>query len=53
MTIPVEPRAATRQVAKDLYGMYVALQAEGFTAQEALHLVAEMVRVVIRGGCSE
>lgn len=44
MNGPVEPHADIRQATAVSFQVYVALVEQGFTEQQALYLVAQMVR---------
>ena len=43
VSVPVEPRADQRKVAKELRGFYVALLSEGFSSDEALRIISYML----------
>lgn len=40
---PVEPRADLRACAAEMFGMFTALQQEGFTVAQALTIIGQML----------
>ena len=46
---PVEPSAAFRVAAKELRGIYLSLVAEGFSEQQALVIVGQILAANARG----
>lgn len=43
MTAPMEPSAELRQAANAMRQMFIALTNEGFTAQQALTIIGQML----------
>lgn len=47
-----EPSAELRQLAGTLYGMYVALVDQGFTEQQALIIIGQILAANASGGAA-
>jgi hypothetical protein len=48
--IPVEPTAEARMIAYQLRQMFLAFQAEGFTEEQSLIIIGQMVTASALGG---
>lgn len=47
---PVEPSAGVRQASKELRGWYMGLTEEGFSPQEALAIIGQILAAHIQNG---
>jgi hypothetical protein len=48
--VPTEPSADLRQLASSLWQMYVALTLEGFSEQQALIVIGQIIEAQMKGG---
>lgn len=53
MNGPTEPNATMRQMASTFWQMYVALTLEGFTEQQALTMIGQVIAAAISNQATE